>query len=172
MARSSLDAASGCRAKVDSIFGEAHNDANYVGGDVRLEEVNDEVHSFVFDKSAVQRAKAALTSFQAAGESVAVNCGFDGSTAGDSTTKKALKQRAKRRRNRTDAMMTKVMGSNINEARANAKAISLDELLSLEALLALPDRRPMQPSRRRRRLAWALWLHRPGNAEAAAADSA
>ena len=142
-------------------MGEAHNDANYEGGDVRLEEVtqlvfNDEVHSFVFDKSAVQRAKAALTSFQAAAESVAANCGFDGSTAGDSTTKKALKQRAKRRRNRTDAMMTKVMGSNINEARANAKAISLDELLSLEALLALPDRRPMQPSRRRRRLAWAL----------------
>ena len=174
LARSSLDAASECRAKVDSILAETHKDENDGGGDVGLEELkphvfNDEVHSFVFDKTAVQRAQAAMTNFQAAAESFAVHCSFDGLVASDSNTKKALKQRAKRKRNRAEVLMTKVMGSNISEARANAKAISLDELISLEALLALEDRRPMQPSRRRRRLAWALWLcHRAGEEPAAA----
>ena len=100
-----------------------------------------------------------MTKFQAAAESFAVHCGFDGSDASDSATKKAFKQRAKRRRNRIEARMKKVIGSNIDEARANAKAISLDQLLSLEALLALEDRRPMRPNRRQCRQVWALRLY-------------
>ena len=80
----------------------------------------------------------------------------------NTATKNSKRKTNKAQKKKILLLERQVMGSNISEARANAKGISLDELLSLEALLALEDRRPMQPSRRRRRLAWALWLwHRP-----------
>jgi hypothetical protein len=164
LAQSSLDAASECRAKVDSILAEVSKDANDIGGDARLEELTpnvlyDEVQSFVFDKTAVQRARAAMTNFQAAAESFAVHCSFDGLDASDSTTKKALKLRAKRRRKRIDTVLTNVTGGDIVEARVNVKAIPLEDLLALEELFHVEDRVRMKPSRRRRRLAWIIWLH-------------
>ena len=82
--------------------------------------------------------------------------GDDGQTA----SKKALKQRSKRKRKRIETLMTKVLGKDIVEARVNSKEISMEELASLEDLLALEKRGPMKPSRRKRRLAWALWLNK------------
>ena len=48
--------------------------------------------------------------------------------------------------------MIAVKGDNIEEARANSKASSLDELLAVEGFLDLENRLPMRPSRLRRRL--------------------
>ena len=62
-------------------------------------------------------------------DNLPVHFGFDGSDADDGTngvgdipnaSKKAFKQRAKRKRKQIETMMTKVMGGDIDETRANA----------------------------------------------------
>ena len=80
------------------------------------------------------------------------------------TSKRALKQRAKRKRKQRDSLMVAVKGNCIEQARANSKAISLEELLAVEGFLHLENQLPMRPSRRRRRLAWCLWLGEAENA--------
>ena len=67
-------------------------------------------------------------------------------------SKKALKMRVKRKRKRIDI----IAGADIVEARANVKAIPVEELLGLEELFHLEDRGHMKASRRRRRLAWVI----------------
>ena len=56
-------------------------------------------------------------------------------------------------------MLTNVTGGDIVEARVNAKAIPLEDVLALEELFHVEERGHMKPSRRRRRLAWIVWLH-------------
>jgi hypothetical protein len=70
------------------------------------------------------------------------------------------------------ALKTRVTGASITEARAIAKTISMEELTMLEKHMAIGPSGSgvcdfdsdipgfiMKPSRRRRRIAWVLWMH-------------
>jgi hypothetical protein len=142
------------------------------GGEVILEGLrpfvlSSEVAGFEFDAVAVQRAQVALNTFQTAAQSwvtqqlqlvetVVAKVSIEGAR-GSTAPNKTLKRRSQRERKRIEAHMMKVRGNNILEARAHAKSISEGELHAMEEQLHLVNRRPMRPSRRRRRLAWCLW---------------
>ena len=97
--------------------------------------------------------KRALSRFRQAVQTAEAKVGYGEDML--TVSKKALKMRVKRKRKRIDI----IAGADIVEARANVKAIPVEELLGLEELFHLEDRGHMKASRRRRRLAWVIWLH-------------
>ena len=83
---------------------------------------------------------------------------------------KNVKKKANAQKKKKILLLEKqVMGASIDEARANVKHISMDEIATLEKHNAIGPSGSavcdgdtpgpiMKPSRRRRRLAWVLWL--------------
>ena len=132
--------------------------------DIELQDASIYESLLASSKASIQRSlhgfHLAFNAYASEADGSDVDNGMIGGDDGQTASKKALKQRSKRKRKRIETLMTKVLGKDIVEARVNSKEISMEELASLEDLLALEKRGPMKPSRRKRRLAWALWLNK------------
>ena len=120
----------------------------------------EDVEPVPLDKECVARDSGALVdALDKYRRQVALLFGAVDDDRGDDVAKvasKVARRRVKRDRKRIEAKMMKLNGKGIIEARASAKAISLEELHAMEKQLLLRNRGPMRPSRRRRRLAWVL----------------
>ena len=95
---------------------------------------------------------------------VSAEAKIDLAKAGKHSRKKANKKI----RQKVQHLERWVQGSCLEEARIRAKTIDVDQLSLLEHRCGLglrgdgngsPPRARLSPSRRRRRIAWVLWLH-------------
>ena len=125
-----------------------------------------DLQSFDFSagEAAVVKTKDALASYSyALAEMLDVSMLAD-EPAHRYSSSEAKKRRLKANRARKKkvmALVRLVVGTNITEARDNVKTLSNENCQMLEQHLAL-EREILKPSRRRRRLAWALWLAADG----------
>ena len=78
------------------------------------------------------------------------------SEMGSDLSQRQHRSRRKYANRRLKKLELEVMGESIEVARMNVKRLTLEDLAALEDRCALL--RSMRHSRRRRRLAWALWL--------------
>ena len=77
--------------------------------------------------------------------------------SGEANQRRGGQQRRRRLRRRCEQRLEKLRGHSIDEARQFVKSVTLDELALFEEYLGL-ERKIGRSSRRRRRLAWVLWL--------------
>ena len=127
--------------------------------------IADQIDLQTFDfragESAVEKTTDALSSYSyALAGMLDVSMLADEHANGYGSSEAIKKRRLKANRARKKKVMALerwVKGANITEAREKVKTLSNEDLEMLEMHLAL-EREIFKPSRRRRRLAWALWL--------------